>query len=194
MELNKPSLIYLRFLALFTGAVSGFWLSFVFYSIHASLPFNPIDLPLAKTLALRVFTPQGWKFFTRNPREETVSVFARDGHGNWSSPSIGRNASLLSYFGLARTARAQGVEVGVITASLKPDQWVPCSERLDACLAKTPTAAAVANVSPGATVCGDIVFVKQQPVPWAWTRSKRTVTMPITCLRVNVSCSQVYPN
>jgi len=192
MQSNTSSVEYLRFLGLAAIGASGVWLLFFAYSIHASLPFNPIDLPMEKELALRIFAPQGWKFFTRNPREESISTYAKDKNGNWSPAMIGRNSSRITYFGLARTARAQGVEVGLIVASAKADQWVPCKERLDLCFEKLPTVRPAVNVTPGATVCGEIICVKQQPVPWAWGRSKDKITMPVKCLRVNVSCPQSY--
>jgi antimicrobial peptide system SdpA family protein len=190
MESSKPSSGQRRFVAASFILITCFWTLLFGYSIHAALPFNPVNLPLVKTLRVRIFMPQGWKFFTRNPREEQIKALSKDSEGKWQSALIGANASVANLFGLRRNSRAQGIELGLIVTSLKKNQWVECKDRLDICAEKTCNVGHVANTSPNPTFCGEAVLIKQSPVPWAWSRAKRPVIMPSKCVRVNVSCQQ----
>src|SRR5256885_14361051 len=101
----------------FVGAVFG-WSTVFCYSIHVRLPFNPIRLPFESKLPIIAIVPQGWGFFTREPREPSVEVFTQNGH-----PLIDSNASPSNYFGLSRRTRALGVELGLILSQVREDQW-----------------------------------------------------------------------
>jgi antimicrobial peptide system SdpA family protein len=188
MQATKLGVTRLRFLALYAVLVGFSWFVLFCYSIQAALPFDPIELPMAKNLEFRAFMPQGWKFFTRNPREEQIHLFAKNQDGDWLSASIGTNADPVTYFGLSRTVRTRGIEIGLITRSVKSPQWLPCKEELSACFEKAPIAAVVNNNSPNPSVCGELILLKQKPIPWAWTKAKKKVKMPITYVRVSVLC------
>ncbi len=157
-------------------------------SIHAGLPFNPINLPLERQLRLRVFLPQGWKFFTKDPREERIDVLVKTDPGIWRSGLAGTNASSTNLFGLKRNTRAKAVEVGLITTSIMKDQWVACEKAPGACAENIPVTASLKNPSPNPTLCGQVCVVKQTPLPWAWSRSNRKITLHSSCAKVYLSC------
>lgn len=160
------------------------------YSVHAALPSNPIKLPAEMSVQPNVWMPQGWKFFTRDPREEEISVFVRDAEGRWVSGLRGANASPRNFFGLSRATRAQGIELGLLTtaAGTIKDAWQPCRDRLEACVERSQLVGEVTNITPDPTLCGEVGLTLQEPVPWNWSRSKRKVTMPSKAMRVNVIC------
>lgn len=177
----------------FWGAVSvvllGFWLLLFTYSIHSAMPLNPINLPLSGAISANVFMPQGWKFFTRNPREDDIKIFRKNNEGNWVSATFGANSSPVNLFGIKRTARSQGIEIGLLMASIKKDEWVECKGRTDVCMEQAATNKTIVNESPLPTICGEVAFVMQPPVPWAWSRAKREVVMPSKLIKVGVVCS-----
>ena len=181
------------FLGIYFILISCVWLLFFGYSIHAALPFNPVKPPLEHRSEIRAIAPQGWSFFTRNPREEHIVAFKKDSRDEWSA--LGRpNASPSNLFGLRRTTRAHNIEIGLLAMSLNKRQWTPCKESLNLCMKKIPQAVSLVNHSPAAALCGEIALVKQSPVPWAWSRSKRKVVMPSKAVWLNVSCSSPSQN
>ena len=158
------------------------------YSSHGALPVNPIKLPLEQSVYPQVWVPQGWKFFTRSPREEEVGAFVRAPGGGWVTGLIGANGSAANLFGLRRATRAQGIELGLLVTAVDKDAWQPCKERLEVCVEKAPLVGNVRNVTPDPTLCGEVGLTLQPPVPWAWSRARRKVTMPSKAVRVNVQC------
>lgn len=165
------------------------WGAVFSYSVHGALPTNPIKLPLEQKVYAQVWMPQGWKFFTRDPREEEVAAFVRAEDGGWRSALHGPNGSPSNLFGLSRATRAQGIELGLLTTAANRFEWLECKERLEVCVEKAPLAANVKNVTPAPTLCGEVGLTLQPPVPWAWSRARKKVTMPSKALRVNVQCS-----
>jgi antimicrobial peptide system SdpA family protein len=188
MEPHSPTSGQLRLVVATFFFVTAFWLFLLGSSIHAALPFNPVTVPLEKKLRVKVFVPQGWKFFTKNPRDERINALAKNQHGSWISVLRGSNAGAANLFGIRRNSRAQSIELGLITSSFKEAQWTSCSERAEFCINKAPTVASITNVSPSPTLCGEIAFVRDAPVPWAWSRAKRRVIMPSKFIKVNLSC------
>ena len=47
------------------------WATAGLYVVHAQVPRNVLELPLERVLgpAIPFFAPEGWAFFTRDPRE-----------------------------------------------------------------------------------------------------------------------------
>jgi hypothetical protein len=68
-----------------------------------------------------------------------------------------------------------------------PDSvWSDCTGPPTGCLSGRPAGPVIANSSPRRDVCGDIGFISQEVVPWAW-RDMPTV-MPSKVARVTVTC------
>lgn len=184
----EPSPGELRLLGLCFVIIAAVWSVLFFCSIQAALPFNPIKLPWKTGLLFKVFLPQGWKYFTRDPREDRLQALSKDNRGHWTSALLGANASPSNGFGLRRRTRAQAIEMGMIAVQAKKEQWAQCQERLETCLERA-SVVPVKNDSPHSTLCGEIVLVRQPPMPWAWSRAKGEVTMPAKYARLDVSCA-----
>lgn len=166
------------------------WLVLFFYSIHAALPFNPVKLPFQGSIPVRSVMTQGWKFFTRSPREEDIRVFELLSDGTSRSASRGSNASPSNLFGIKRDSRAQGIEIGLITSGLRKDQWRECKTKSTECVPEVDEEITVSNTIENPTICGRVMVSLVPPVPWAWSGSKREVTMPSKIAILNVICSE----
>jgi len=165
------------------------WAVVFVYAIHAALPLNPIKLPLEKSIAPHVWLPEGWKFFTRSPREDVISAFVRAPDGHWTSALNGPNASSSNLFGIKRATRAQGIELGILQVAVSRLPWSTCKEELEFCVEDAPLVpVAIHNVTPEPTLCGEVGLVLQPPVPWAWSHSRKKITMPSKAIRINVKC------
>ncbi|MDB4951461.1 MAG: hypothetical protein JWM27_4110 [Gemmatimonadetes bacterium] len=177
----------LRPLGAFVIAVACFWTVVLAYVIHPALPFNPIHLPLEEVLNAASVAPEGWAFFTRNPREPRLLMYRQTG-GRWVNASLGPNGLPRNLFGIGRAARAQGAEAGLLSSALPGAAWRPCSRLPAACLASLAPAADLRNPSGRPSLCGIVGFARQAPVPWAWAQSDEQVVMPSQVLAVRVRC------
>jgi antimicrobial peptide system SdpA family protein len=159
------------------------------YVFHAALPYNPVQLPGGRSAELRVIAPQGWKFFTRDPREERLLVRVPDGAGGWTSDVTPTNSAPQNLFGALRSARAQPSEMSELLLRVPETEWVACTADPNVCLAAFTRPLVLNNPDPTPTLCGDVGFVMQPPIPWAWARRLGAVILNSKVLRTQVSCS-----
>ena len=180
-----------------TYAVVGSWVCALFlvlglpaaYSIHARLPANAITLPASEWVDAPLWAPQGWAFFTRDPREKHVIPFIQDGSRNWRSGSLAPYFQWKYAFGLNRRPRAQGVELGILLALIPRAPWHQCSDDIATCIRKLPVDAEVRNESPIPSLCGRVALVSQEPMPWAWASVGDREPVPSEIVSLQVSCS-----
>jgi antimicrobial peptide system SdpA family protein len=130
--------------------------------------------------------PQGWAFFTRDPREPVDEAYRP---GERLVPILYPNSSARNLFGFSRRARAQNVEMAALLLEVPASAWKECRAPLRRCLEVAPgCAVAVANVSVTRQICGPVVVERQPPVPWAWGRSTGRIHMPSKVVRLEVAC------
>jgi antimicrobial peptide system SdpA family protein len=143
---------------------------------------------LAEQVKTALWAPQGWSFFTKDPREEKQTVYVRRGSA-WELVLLAPHDRPANILGLRRKSRAQGVEMALLLSGNAPaEDWHACTAPLQECLAQLPPGRAVRNTSPAPTMCGSVAIVLQKPIPWAWATSPRPVTMPSRILSLEVSC------
>ena len=174
-------------LGLFTLLLVGGWVVLGISALQGVLPYNPVRVPLAQTIKVSIWAPEGWAFFTRPPQEMKTSVF-RERNGEWASASLGPQARPGNFFGMNRAARAQGVEFGLLNADIPPGSWNTCEQAPISCLVSARIAGTFRNRSPAPTYCGKIGIVRQRPVPWAWRRSAKDIIMPSQVVVVREEC------
>ena len=172
----------LSVLCLVTG-----WIVLGLYALHPVLPFNAVPLPLEQKVLISRWLPQGWNFFTRDPREPAERFYLRDGDGSWVDATLGPNMSRPSLFGLGRRARAQLVESAILIYDIPAREFHECHGAVEHCLEGIDSDRVVANPSPEPTLCGTIGFSFREPVPWAWARSSAQSTTT-RVLRIKVKC------
>ncbi len=142
---------------------------------------------------IRVLIPQGWGFFTRDPREPRIIPFGLRSEGEWTELGLGPHGRARWLFGLDRRSRAQGLEIGTLFGAVGDDAWFDCGGPTPmephACLdAASPLP--VENPSPIPSLCGEVGLVRREPVPWAWRRAADRIEMPAQVLRLSVRCSR----
>lgn len=170
------------------AGLAAFWLAVIAYAAHAALPFNPLRLPLEDKVRMWIFLPEGWSFFTRNAREADLFPFVKRS-GSWTPAALTPHAEPHNWGGISRYARAQGIEMGLLVEKMtKEALFKPCKQSPEVCLAASAPARTFVNRSPRPTLCGQVAVVRQEPVPWAWSRSKRPIVMPSEIAVLEVSC------
>jgi len=168
-------------------AIVGGWATILLSIVAASLPYNPLTLDLPAERGIRMLMPEGWGFFTRDPREPDITTYVKS-KGSWyRSPNM-PIANAANLFGINRFPRAQSVELGMLLHDVPAEWWRPCRSNIDACLQSIP-AKPVTNTSPFPVFRDTIGLVRQEPIPWAWAAHRNSITMPafIVILQVNVA-------
>jgi antimicrobial peptide system SdpA family protein len=159
------------------------------FTVFSFMPYNTIKIPEPIQIKIWQLAPEGWGFFTKSPRDPEMLVY----HIQKTQPQLINIASTFSLeyaFGLNRDGRSQGIEIDQIISELQiPKLWLPCKHDLKNCVQKAPSHR-VSNTSHIKTICGDIAFVEQKPVPWAWKRLPRDVVMPMRVAHVEVLCAK----
>jgi len=155
---------------------------------------GPVDSPLRADFTTRrgmiAFFPQGWAFFTRDPREAVDRAYRP---GPPLVPLLYANTSPRNLFGFGRGARTLNVELAALLHELPAAAWQPCDAPLQRCVeagawAGTGGSVAIVNRATEPRICGDVVVERQPPVPWAWGRSIDETHMPSKVARLEVRC------
>jgi antimicrobial peptide system SdpA family protein len=167
-------------------ALAGLAMVIVLYVLRGALPVTPFSLPdAADRNYARMFVPQGWAFFTGDPRTARLSVVEFH-DGQWRDVTPGRLAVPEDLMGLDRVRQARTSDLHLLVAAVPDSAWSECEAGPTDCLTRLPGGPAVANPSQRRDVCGDIGLISQEVVPWAW-RNMSTV-MPSRVARVTVIC------
>lgn len=174
---------WLGFLAL---ALITIYVVVAVYAAQSALATNALHLPFARKLHMVYWLPEGWKFFTRNPREDRLHCFTREATGRWREIHVGPLADPDNAFGLLRARRRVGVEAAFLMTGIPEAAWRRCMSRPEACLDSIQPYAIVHDPIPRPVLEGRVALVRQTPLPWAWLPSAERVTMPSRILVLTV--------
>lgn len=152
------------------------WVVPITYTLRFYLPYNASVLSRS-TPSFLLLVPEGWGFFTRDPREEDFFTYRRDESGAWEVISQWA-------FGFSRRGRILAREAVSIVEQVEIQ--IDCRGDHVSCLDGIDAEAMIDTTYRDPGLCGDIGFVWQDPVPWAWAKS--AVVMPSRVGRVEVSC------
>lgn len=176
-----------RRLALVAGALCLCWCTIAAYSASTVMADTAIELPGVHSPLVNSLAPQGWAFFTRDPREPQMHVLElRD--EQWLPLPGFRVSSRENSFGTSRRARKLGVEYGMLFNAVTKDQWRDCKDDVSDCLDVIDETIELDTPSPAPAICGDIALVSQPAVPWAWARSAKPISMPSRIAKLRVTC------
>ncbi|WP_438290870.1 SdpA family antimicrobial peptide system protein [Streptomyces sp. HUAS TT7] len=105
----------------------------------------------------------GWAFFTRNPQSEQTGAYALSADGSPRNLLHTPQGNPSNMFGLSRTQRVQGPELGFFNAAVT-GHWSDCGGYPDDCMkeASRKPAVKVDNTSPVPTVCGDSYLTRNR--------------------------------
>ncbi|WP_338473376.1 SdpA family antimicrobial peptide system protein (plasmid) [Niallia sp. XMNu-256] len=160
----------------------------VMLSIISALPQNPLTLNKTNDTLFSQLLPQGWGFFSKNPREEFLNVYSTNSEISAQWP----NMKLTNLFGVDRTGRAQGTELGLIIPELQETDFKECNKDIDDCIAdmKDVQPIEIYNSTPKKTLCGEQYITLQEPMPWAWSSSTERTYKSSKLAKVELVCTK----
>ena len=172
------------------AALSVIWTLLVVTVFFAAIPDSPMRPSLKDKASLLTVLPEGWGFFTRSPREESIFAHGRFG-GAWQQLNF-TATSRRNWGGFLRASRVQGVELSALTEGLKDEAWISHPDPFAAGADLSGiTRIEVSNPAVVKTICGEILLERRPPVPWAWSRSERPIRMPAKYVLLSVDCAAV---
>lgn len=135
---------------------------------------------------------QGWGFFTRDAREDIVRA-AHLQHGEWVIDEGNVTSARDNAFGLARRSRNFDQDLSYLLEHLPArSSWWPCRDVWHPKSCDVPTEArAVTTVtlhSSSEALCGDVMLIRQPPVPFAFARFHSPPPGSVT--RMHVLCPE----
>lgn len=170
-------------------AVPAAWALLGVYACHSALPYNPVELPFEKQIAVRSWLPQGWCFFTKDPRDDRMLVFRASGDGSLTPAIDSQTRWPRRAGGFDRRLRAVWIEAGLLFVAVSPNEWSECKEHPARCLEAMEPQRTMVNTSPEPHLCGRVGLVRQRVLPWAWARARSRLEMPSKVLLLEVACS-----
>jgi antimicrobial peptide system SdpA family protein len=169
-------------------ASTAVWSVLALFVLSGSVEDSPLRASARTRLNLLALCPQGWSFFTRDPREPVDRVYRRQGTAlAYSSVA---NGSLANLLGLRRAARAINVELAGLLAGVPEGRWRDCRQAVEKCVEPGADAIVVENRALVRSLCGELVIERRPPVPWAWSGSPRPVDMPARILLLRAECGE----
>lgn len=167
------------------------WLLAIGVVLTGTIASSPLRPSLPVRLNLLTVAPEGWAFFTRNPREPVVVVHtpAAGGDERWRPLELA-NFQRENLFGLRRSSRLLTTEVTQLLREVPSEAWTPCRAPVEECLAEQSLAVHAAERSSPLlpALCGPLTVQVRERVPWAWSRSRDRIQMPAKIVRLDVRC------
>ncbi len=89
--------------------------------------------------------------------------------------------------GAGRNMRFEGAELGYLLNKISEKRWALYATDTIICWDSLKSVS-VQNDYIYPSICGEVLVKSQQPIPWAWSKTKNTI-MPYRLLRLDVICS-----
>lgn len=185
MQTFKHMKYSLLFIALSTVGIS-----IILLILFAISPFNPIRAKADFNKQVYTFIPQGWAFFTRNPREAQIQLYKQDTDSTWKKMNH-FHAHYSNYFGLSRKTTAMISELQYIKMNyIKDSDFIDCESNYQrGILGCVPDSTIIVpNKFEKPILCGEYILTFQEPIPWAWSKSMDKILMPSKVIRLNIQC------
>lgn len=164
--------------------ISVFTITYI--SFISSNTDNPVSLNYSNVQRIHDFIPQGWAFFTRNPREDVVKLYKIEN----SRLVYVNNTSSLSFedlFGIKRHKRHISAELSDIIINInKTKEWHEFRNTVFLQAVNTiQTSDTIVNkFKKKLLTSGEYVIYSSRRMPWAWESS--AVNLPYKLKKIYI--------
>lgn len=157
----------------------------IYFSFVSSMKAATVE---AKTTVKNSFfslAPQGWGFFTRNPREPRLDVYTINSQGQ-PEKFIKQNFRAGSLFGSNKTGRVRTMELSHILKLVPDSAWLANAGNF---IPSLPGAACITVPYTNkikAFPRGEYALVFTDCLPWAWAKNAATARIPFKLIKVKI--------
>ena len=158
------------------------WLVGCVIIICTSVGYTPFRLKASNKINAFQMIPQGWGFFTRNPREEKLIVYKKENNSlrKITQPNFSRE----NLFGLSRKGRMRQLQVGNLILPYYK-QMRPCGS-IDPLECTSDTVLMVKSPFEHSMLKGEYLILKQATLPWSWSKNRKDQYNPYEILQIHV--------
>ncbi|GAA0553438.1 SdpA family antimicrobial peptide system protein [Chitinophaga japonensis] len=154
----------------------------LFEIIVASMPSNALTPRYKTRKLLNSLLPEGWSFFTRNPREEMADIYRVE--GQYLVRITDCNSEPANFMGFSRKSRKAGMELSAIAGQVPARYWykyhaVYADPGKDVCAIKNRKDLHI--LSPGM-----YVVAIYPPVPWTYARFPQHYTRTYKLAKIKI--------
>jgi antimicrobial peptide system SdpA family protein len=154
-----------------------FYLTITSYArVNASLPGYNIK-SIFNTLL-----PEGWGFFTRNPREPIVELYKIE-RERIVKITI-QNGSSQNFWGISRKSRKIGMEMSMIAVLIKSESWYGGKGNFRLNIPKSSYI--IKKPKLVYFLSGEYLVVSTDVIPWAWASHSEKIKSNYKIARVNI--------
>lgn len=162
------------------GILIALWIVSVGYVAIANLPASPMAVSVRSRMGVRALAPEGWAFFTRDPREPHILLYSRSRSDTWLKVPQ-QNAEPRYWFGLRRTSRLANMALREALARVPTQAWKACVGNVNACAERLELEPISVPLETTADYLlgteRDYLVQVRDVVPWAWARSRSPESM-----------------
>lgn len=174
----------------FTAFILLCWLIIIYFVAVTAIPYNPVTIDKGSAFKLKMLLPEGWNFFTRDPREVRTYIYLISKDGSLVPLSNWPNNSLRNLMGIKRTARGIGTDYGMILYNVSDSMWSKSTvnEFHKVISEKRPLKREiVTRYSDGTNqhfLFGNVLFIQKEILPWSWFKSDIPTNLPLKYIHV----------
>lgn len=146
-----------------------FWLSIFFLVAESTVGYTVLNIPTKTKNVVFQKLPQGWGFFTKNPREEHLLIYKTE----LLYPELfsKKNFTLSNFFGISRKNRFLQYKLISKLGNTKKSGWINCNyPSILNCDFETTKIIEVKKDEN--YLIGEYYLFRGKPIPWAWSKSK----------------------
>ncbi len=160
----------------------GFWTSILILALFTNASSEAtISYKIKKNI--NFFMPQGWGFFTRNPREAMIDAYSYK-KGELKLLTVS-NLSAYNWFGLSRKTRLVGFELSNLLGVVPEEAWKDGINDFRTCIPQKiyvvrPTGT-LKNYPPG-----EYILHQYKPIPFSWASHGQNETKPFLVAHIRV--------
>lgn len=166
------------------------WGGFFLYSIITALGTTPISLNKNAQTIIASALPQGWGFFSKNPRDTQFMVYANTLDDKQTKEILWPNMKVENVFGISREGRSQGVEFGSLTSNLEEKDWNDCVKGdLKSCTQSDLKEKKIKNNTPTPLICGKYYITQETAIPWNYAKYTNTQSKITKISKVDIICN-----
>lgn len=171
--------------SLYKKVIFGFWVFVITIIFFSSLKTQVV---LGEKLKMQISTlfPEGWSFFTRDPREPLLEVYKIKQNKLVYIPLS--NSSKENWFGFSRKSRVQGFEASIIISDVHSKAWIEgIGNNYEKHISNDSVYSIKHKKSNHYFKKGLYLFILKKPIPWAWANKSQERFTPYSSIKVNLN-------
>ena len=162
------------------------WLVLTIFSV--SIGENINDTGFKFQTNVQLLFPEGWGFFTRDPREDQYLMFQQLGEDDVRVVTF-KNASSRNFFGFSRKGRRVHMEFQRVQTFVPDSMWNHAVTDINSVIAKAPDVELdnIGDYDYFHIDKGTYIIERSKPIPWSYSMHKSLYEQDNKYLKIKIN-------